>query len=151
MCAGILLCGLGGMGKTSLANTLCYRLRGECWKTIKIELREQVTYRHFLRVSVQSIMKESNVLVSGSRIQTSDNDQIEERTDQILIEELNLRQKLLEHISEKLRRKLIILFDNLDDETTEEACATNSTIEQSKIMEFFKSLLEIMTANKDCQ
>ncbi|XP_071133831.1 uncharacterized protein [Mytilus edulis] len=151
MCAGILLCGLGGMGKTSLANTLCYRLRGECWKTIKIELREQVTYRHFLRVSVQSIMKESNVLVSGSGIQTSDNDQIEERTDQILIEELNLRQKLLEHISEKLRRKLIILFDNLDDETTEEACATNSTIEQSKIMEFFKSLLEIMTANKDCQ
>lgn len=38
-------------------------------------------------------------------MQTSDNDQIEERTDQILIEELNLRQKLLEHISEKLRRK----------------------------------------------
>ncbi|CAC5389083.1 unnamed protein product [Mytilus coruscus] len=145
----ILLCGLGGMGKTSLANTVCYRLRGECWKTIKIELREQVTYRHFLRTSVQSIMKGSNVLVSGS--QSSDNDQNGEKTDQILIEELNLRQKLLEHITEKLRRKLIFLFDNLDDETTEDACATHSSIEQSKIMEFFKSLLEIMTANKDCQ
>jgi len=36
---GILLSGMGGMGKTCLANAVCYDMRQEDWKTTKVELR----------------------------------------------------------------------------------------------------------------
>ncbi|CAG2204743.1 unnamed protein product [Mytilus edulis] len=42
---GILVCGLGGMGKTCLVNTVCYELRSEKWKTIKFELRYELFSR----------------------------------------------------------------------------------------------------------
>jgi hypothetical protein len=36
---GILLSGMGGMGKTCLANAVCYDMRREDWNTTKVELR----------------------------------------------------------------------------------------------------------------
>ncbi|XP_063403779.1 uncharacterized protein LOC134687420 isoform X2 [Mytilus trossulus] len=138
------------MGKTSIANTVCYKLRGEGWKTVKVELREQGTYRHFLRTSVQSIIKDGRGLISGE-IKTSDNDGNGTISDQILIEEINLKDSLLEFITEKMQRKLILMFDNLDDEIVEDACDKNISEEQSKILSFFECLLRMMSHSQTCK
>ena len=47
---GILLCGLGGMGKTCLANSVCYGLRSDHWHTTKVELRYEYVFKSLIHV-----------------------------------------------------------------------------------------------------
>ncbi|XP_071133828.1 uncharacterized protein [Mytilus edulis] len=145
---GILVCGLGGMGKTCLVNTVCYELRSEKWKTIKFELREQRSFRHFLRSTINkfrelwwsSLGKVSHIV----------NEEENEVKDEILVEESILQQTLLDYFQKQLgnedtvSKKQILMFDNIDDVTT-------NPEEKTKLLAFFKSLLEMMQKRKTCK
>ncbi|VDI81521.1 Hypothetical predicted protein [Mytilus galloprovincialis] len=50
-----------------------------------------------------------------------------------------------------MQRKLILMFDNLDDEIGEDACDTNISMEQSKILSFFECLLGMMRHSQACK
>lgn len=43
------------------------------------------------------------------------------------------------------------MFDNLDDEIVEDACDTNISKEQSKILSFFECLLGMMSNSQACK
>ncbi|CAC5389087.1 unnamed protein product [Mytilus coruscus] len=140
---GILVCGLGGMGKTSLVNTVCYELRSDKWKTVKIELREQKSYRHFLRTTINKF-KELRGFSSGKVTNV-----VNEETDEILVEESILQQKLLNYSRRQLgngdttSKKQILVFDNIDD-------VTSNPEEKTKLLAFFKTLLEMIQSSQNC-
>ncbi|XP_052089140.1 uncharacterized protein LOC127725855 isoform X3 [Mytilus californianus] len=144
---GILVCGLGGMGKTCLVNTVCYELRSDKWKTIKFELREQRSYRHFLRTTINKFreLRGSSSGKDSNIVNVEENDV----QDEILVEENILQQKLLDYFRKQLgngdtvSKKQILMFDNIDDVTT-------NPDEKTKLLAFFKTLLEMMQSRKKC-
>ncbi|XP_063403780.1 uncharacterized protein LOC134687421 [Mytilus trossulus] len=144
---GILVCGLGGMGKTCLVNTVCYELRSEKWKTIKFELREQRSFRHFLRTTINKFRELR--WYSLGKVSHIVNEEENEVKDEILVEESILQQTLLDYFQKQLgnedtvSKKQILMFDNIDDVTT-------NPEEKTKLLAFFKSLLEMMQKRKTC-
>ncbi|XP_071136925.1 uncharacterized protein [Mytilus edulis] len=143
---GILVCGLGGMGKTCLVNTVCYELRSDKWKTIRFELREQRSYRHFLRTVVAKFkeLRGGSSSFDHSNIGNVDN---KKNQDEIMDEEKILQQKLLDYFrgqleNETVSKKKILMFDNIDDITTH-------SNEKKKLLVFFKSLLEMIHGSQE--
>uniref|UniRef100_K1PD23 Nephrocystin 3-like N-terminal domain-containing protein n=1 Tax=Magallana gigas TaxID=29159 RepID=K1PD23_MAGGI len=63
-CKGVWICGLGGMGKTSLAFEVCRRLFEEKWRIFNVELREQKYVRDLVRTALNVI--DVSLLTSSS-------------------------------------------------------------------------------------
>uniref|UniRef100_A0A8W8J315 Nephrocystin 3-like N-terminal domain-containing protein n=1 Tax=Magallana gigas TaxID=29159 RepID=A0A8W8J315_MAGGI len=63
-CKGVWICGLGGMGKTSLAFEVCRKLFEEKWRIFNVELREQKYVRDLLRTALNVI--DVSLLTSSS-------------------------------------------------------------------------------------
>ncbi|XP_052089144.1 uncharacterized protein LOC127725855 isoform X6 [Mytilus californianus] len=102
---GILVCGLGEMGKTCLVNTVCYELRSDKWKTIRFELREQRNYRHFLRTVVNKF-KELRGSSSGNDSNIGNVDD-KENQDEMMDEEMILQQKFLDYFRKQLENETV--------------------------------------------
>ncbi|VDI36852.1 Hypothetical predicted protein [Mytilus galloprovincialis] len=89
---GVCICGLGGMGKTSLANEVCYRLykSNQRWKIIRIDLRERDTLLDLLSLTLTELHE------------TFSSTDIPEMI------------KKLWKIIPDIKRRTVLLFDNID-------------------------------------
>ncbi|KAL5010724.1 hypothetical protein ScPMuIL_013029 [Solemya velum] len=95
----VTICGLGGMGKTTVAKEVCYRLRGaRAWKVRRLDLREKESIVDFLR---------DGLTVFGVTSPGEDT--------QILYEQLTERAK-------SVQQKMVLLIDNIDDILRADRC-----------------------------
>ncbi|XP_061176132.1 uncharacterized protein LOC133185090 [Saccostrea echinata] len=116
---GVWICGLGGMGKTSVADEVCGRLLRETsnWRILKVELREQKHMRDLVRSTLILI---GELLMTSFREELSDGDleYTSKSNEEDYFEDLNQnswRQLLIQKCCESSDQNKLFVFDNMDD------------------------------------
>ncbi|XP_048767215.2 uncharacterized protein LOC125674181 isoform X1 [Ostrea edulis] len=102
---GLLICGMGGMGKTSLAMEICRHLYIEAkWSVYKVDLREETTLRDLIRITLTKLGEKLTFFASSQ----STDDRVENNH----LTQLN--ELLLQRCCDQ-KTNSVLLFDNIDD------------------------------------
>ncbi|XP_061176636.1 uncharacterized protein LOC133185449 [Saccostrea echinata] len=116
---GVWICGLGGMGKTSVADEVCRRLSGETanWRILKVELREQKHVRDLVR---SALILLGELLMTSNREELSDGDleSASKLDEEDYFEDINQdsrRHLLIKRCCESSEQNKVFLLDNMDD------------------------------------
>nr|XP_034332147.1 uncharacterized protein LOC105339619 isoform X3 [Crassostrea gigas] len=114
---GVWICGLGGMGKTSLAFEVCRRLFGEKWGIYNVELREQKYVRDLVRTALNvidaSLLTSSGDGFSGEALESHATGS----EDDIFVDykEESWKQLLVQKCCEYSDQNQVLLLDNVDE------------------------------------